>query len=162
MIDIKTALTQRETDVLISLSKDKNVLEIGSLLGYSTIAMAQVGKMVVSIDPHIGYPFYNPSPTLPIFLHNLIRFGVSRRVIPIINFAQNVLKDIKDSFDFVFIDATGFYEDTKFCLENSSAPTLAVHDFRRQNCDGVDRAVLEYIKIHKKQLTTVDTLAIIS
>lgn len=158
---IKSAVTANEIQALQRLAAGKNVIEIGSLLGYSTIQIARVAKHVVSVDPHDGYPYYNPTPTLPEFLHNLDRWGVLGVVTPVIDKAQNALPHLKDC-DLTFIDCTGLYSDTRFCLEQVKSPIIACHDFNRWGCGGVSKAVLEYVKRHNKQLEVIGTLGIIS
>lgn len=160
-LGIKSAVSSNEIAALQQISAGKSVIEIGSLLGYSTIQIARVAKHVVSVDPHDGYPYYNPTPTLPEFLHNLDRWGVLGVVTPIIDKAQNAPPHLTGS-DVTFIDCTGLYKDTRFCLEQIKSSIIACHDFGRVGCDGVDRAVLEYVKKFNKQLQVVDTLAIIS
>lgn len=158
-IDIPTAITEREIQALCKLAEDKSVLEIGSLTGYSTIRLAQVAKHVTSIDPHIGYPRLSPSPSYRIFRHNLERYNIQNVTI-IKDWAQNVLPLQNQKFDLVFIDLTGQYEPTKFCLENANAKISTCHDFSRRSCEGVNKAILEFTK--NKTLRVVDTLAIIT
>ena len=158
-IDIPTALTLRETRMLRRLAKGKSVLEIGCLTGYSTINMAQVAKHVTTIDPHEGYPRAHPSSTYRIFRHNLERFNI-QNVTLIKDTAQNVLPLPNKIFDLVFIDTTGQYKLTKFCLENVKAKIITCHDFSRRSCEGVNKSVLEFSK--NKTLRVVNTLAIIT
>lgn len=160
-LQIKTSLSQREEKALREIVRRKKVLEVGALMGYSTVTMAQVASHVTSIDPHKGYPYYNPRPTLPTLIYNLNRYEVAQKVTPIVDKAQNILIDFKQSFDVAFIDCTGEYEDTKFCLENAKSKIITCHDFLRPNCKGVEKAVLEFVKKHSKSLRVIDTLAII-
>lgn len=46
---IPTALTQTEADVLGYLAYERKVLEVGSLLGYSTVALAKAARVVHSV-----------------------------------------------------------------------------------------------------------------
>lgn len=156
--------------MLRTLARGKRVVEIGALLGFSTVTMAQVAESVISIDPHDGYPFYNPSPTLPIFRHNLDRYAVSDKVEVRVSNAQHFFgkarrvgkERAKEPGDaFTFIDCTGFYADTAFCLSHAPVGTIACHDFGRRGCAGVDQAVRDYLKKSGRKLTVIDTLAII-
>jgi len=158
-LGIKTALTKRETRTLRHLAAGRHVIEVGSLLGYSTIQMARTARHVDAIDPHNGYPFYNPSPTLPVFLFNLSRFGVWDKVTPHIATAQEVLRSISKG-DLTFVDCTGFYTDTKFCLVHAKG-LIACHDFGRRGCEGVEQAVLEFAQETGRKIGVVDTLAIL-
>lgn len=158
-LGIKTAVSAREVQALRALAAGKRVIEVGSLLGYSTIQLARCAVHVDAIDPHNGYPYFNPAPTLPIFLANLARWGVIGKVTPRIGLAQDWLPKLKAGL--TFIDCTGFYDDTRYCLNQSTSRIIAVHDFGRRGCDGVAKAVLEYVRKQGKELSVVDTLAII-
>lgn len=157
-LGIKTAVSLREAKVLRMLAAGKRVLEVGSLLGYSTIQMARTAERVDAIDPHDGYPYYNPVPTLPCFLRNIARWGVDHKVHVRVGYAQAWLPVLHG--DFTFIDCTGFYEDTKFCIEAGKG-TIAVHDFGRRGCEGVGKAVMEFYHNNPHTLEVVDTLAIL-
>lgn len=156
---IKSCLSSYETEILRDEVRGLSVIEIGALLGYSTINIAQVARNVTSIDPHAGYPYYRPCSTLREYLHNLESHGVSRKVKTIVARAQNVLGKLP-SAEATFIDCTGLYEDTKFCLDNASGKIIC-HDFGRSDCPGVEKAVLEFVKKTKRDLQVVDTLAIV-
>jgi hypothetical protein len=160
-LGIKSAVSMREVEVLQGLSTGKTVVEVGSLLGYSTIQIARVAKRVLAIDPHDGYPYYNPTPTLPEFLRNIERWGVKGVVTPIVDKAQHVLPNIAGA-DVTFIDTTGFYRDTMFCLEHANTPVIACHDFGRNGCSDVQAAVIEFAKRRHLTIEVIDTLAILS
>jgi hypothetical protein len=160
-LGISSSLSKREARELEALARNRYVIEIGSLLGYSTILMAKQAISVVAIDPHAGYPSYNPSPTLNYFMDNITKHGVSRRVIPVLAKAQDALPVLRHA-DMAFIDATGRYDDTRFCLDNLYPEVLACHDYGRRSCEGATRAVDEFVKRYNKQCRVVDTLAIIT
>lgn len=159
-LGIKSAVSEPEIQALQSLCRDRDVVEIGSLLGYSTIMIARVAKHVLAIDPHDGYPYYNPTPTLQEFLRNIERWGVAGVITPIVQTADRVLSHLRPA-DVAFVDCTGLYRDTRFCLDHVKAKVLACHDFGRRGCDGATRAVEDYVRQHNKQLSVIDTLAII-
>jgi len=151
MIDIPTALTKAETNKLREICADKYVLEIGALLGYSTVAIGQVAKCVMSVDPHENYPEHNPQPTFEKWLANVIRYDVFDRVIPMQGMWQDVLSDdIPAPYDVVFMDLTGKYEDTKECLMHFHPEwgwrlkTICVHDCGHPDWPGVMKAVKEF------------------
>jgi predicted O-methyltransferase YrrM len=154
-IDIPTALTPAETEKLQSLARDKYVLEVGALLGYSTVALAQVARRVVSIDPHEGYPEDNPRPTFSTYWENLVRHGVKDKVQPYKATWQEVVAHeggFPAPYDMVFMDLTGRYEDTMELLMYLHGEwgwrlkTIAVHDCGHPDWPGVDRAVEEFRK----------------
>ena len=167
-MNIKSAVTAAEIARLAALAAGKRVVEVGSLLGFSTVHLARAACRVVAIDPHDGYPYYNPSPTLPEFLGNLERFGVLPKVDVRVGYAQDWLPklsekhgSISDNFGLTFIDATGFYEDTKFCLAHAPSPVIAVHDYGRRGCGGVEKAVKEFCWQTGKSFDVTGTLAVI-
>ena len=71
MTDIPTALTYREDNLLRSICVGHVCYEAGALLGHSTVVIAQAAKALVSVDPHDGYPTWQPRPTWQPFLRNL-------------------------------------------------------------------------------------------
>jgi len=154
VIDIPTALTPAETELLQSLARDKYVLEVGALLGYSTVVLAQVAKQVISIDPHEGYPDNNPRPTWQTYRENLARHGVKDKVLPYKATWQEVAAHdeggLPAPYDMVFMDLTGRYEDTMELLMylhpewGWRLKTIAVHDCGHPDWPGVDRAVEEF------------------
>lgn len=160
-LGIKTSVTRREGDELARLAAGKLVVEVGSLLGYTTIKMAKTARLVTAIDPHRDYPSCRPSPTLYEFLGNLLRHNVNHKVVSIPYRAQEVLHFCKPR-DFGFIDATGLYADTMFCLENLRCDVIACHDYGRRSCDGATKAVDEFVRNHNKQCRVIDTLAVIT
>ena len=164
MVNIPTGVSIQEIEELRSLARGKIVLEVGSLLGYSTVNLAQVAERVHAVDPHEGYPDHDPRPTLQPFIENLNKFGVRDRVKVHIGKAQDILPVFRyDYFDLGFIDVNGGYEDTLYCLKAVSylvrpGGWLAVHDYGRvsPDCSGATRAVEEYEKIYKSNFV-VDT-----
>lgn len=166
-INIPTALTQAESAMLQRISRGKYVLEIGALLGYSTVTLARVAQRVVSVDPHEGYPAHDPRPTLDTYLENIRRNDVTN-VVPVIARWQDALAAIDPaSFDVVFMDLTGLYEDTKklldFLRQDFSAyliDAIAVHDCGHPDWPGVQRAVQEFHNETGASMTVVDRLAV--
>ncbi len=160
-LGIKTSVTRREGDELAKLAAGRLVVEVGSLLGYSTIKMAQVAQRVVAIDPHIDYPRYRPAATLREFMSNIYRHSVYSRVTPMLSVAQIVLPMLGRA-DISFIDATGEYDLTKYCLENVKSPIITCHDYGRRSCAGATRAIDEFVRTYNKRCRVIDTLAVIT
>lgn len=161
LINIPSALTHRETALLQSMAFDRHVLEAGALLGYSTVALAQVAKHVTSYDPHMGYPAARPSPTWNIFNHNITCHGVSEQITA----HRMSFEECLDfsSYDMAFADMTGRYAITSKFLElTSHIPIVGIHDYERNNCHGATNAVNDYILSHKlTRIERVDTLIIL-
>lgn len=140
LIKIPTAVSLREIDLLNQHVLDKNVLEIGSLLGYSTIHIARNAHRVTSIDPHEDYPYKDADSTINKFKNNLYYYNIHN-----VRIFKDFFKNVKiEKYDFAFIDLDGTYETTLRTLEYvKDIPLIAVHDFTRQRCSGVEEAIKE-------------------
>lgn len=137
MSRIPTALSSAETRALAAFARDMRVIECGALLGYSTRVLASVASKVVSIDRHEGY---GPA-TLASFMSNLE--GHFDKVVPVVADCAALLPFLRA--DRYFIDLDGTYETTRRVLEALPHYNcgVAVHDFDRQSCSGVKRAILD-------------------
>lgn len=166
MIDIPTAVTNAEAVELSSLASGKTVLEAGALLGHSTVTLALTAKHVVSVDPHEGYPEHDPRPTLQPFLDNLTRCGVRDKVTVCIGTHEDVFPYLdEDTFDLVFLDLTGHYEDTWDAMQRAIplltvTGVLAVHDCGHSEWPGVQQAVREFAEDVGGEPRLVDRLAV--
>ena len=159
-----TAITPKEIHFLQALAVGQDVLEIGSLLGHSTIRMAEVANHVVSVDPHDGYPRDNPKPTLTDFLANLNAHGVREKVTVCVGNHNEVLPWLREKhFKVVFIDVT---EEKDLTLEimRECVPlmrhysALCVHDCGHPKWPGA----LEAVKEFGRKFILVDSLAVIT
>lgn len=163
-IQIPTALTPAEHDRLQELADDKVVLEVGSLLGYSTVALAQVARSVVSVDPHTGYPADDPRPTLAPFLANLGHYRVRELVTVMVGTHDDVFRWLKpDTFDMAFIDCTGEFELTLDVIQKCQRflrreSVVCVHDCGHPDWPGAMAAV----KAYGEPFELVDRLAVIT
>jgi predicted O-methyltransferase YrrM len=170
VIDIPTALTELEATTLAQLAHGKNVLEVGSLLGFSTITMAATAEHVWSVDPHEGYPEDDPKPTFTTFIGNLQLYGVDERVTAIKdtdNWLLSPGQDLPVPIDFAFIDATGHYADTIRIMERAyelmhpDAQIMAVHDYGILAWPGAGEAVRDFCTQRGLNFGVVDTLALV-
>lgn len=167
IIDIPTAVTDVEADRLRFLAEDREVLEIGSLLGYSTVLMARVARVVHSVDPHEGYPINDPRPTLQPFIENLERYKVRPKVVAHLGRDAAILPLLQPAiFDFAFIDITGMYADTWNCLVRAwrvvrPGGQIAVHDCGRNDWPGAGKAVADFSHQFYVNHRRVDTLEIL-
>src|SRR3990167_1887021 len=147
-----TSLSKREASLLQFHARGRTVVEAGSLLGGSTIYLAEVASRVFSIDRHLSYTV----PTLRRFKSNLLRAGIADKVDVIVECALSALP--RYPADFGFIDLTGQYRITKLALEAIQAPIVGVHDVGRAYCSGVSEAIK---MTNFEVIEQVDTLAIL-
>lgn len=165
-LSIPTAVTAAEAAELQRHAKGKIVLEVGALLGYSTILLAKVAERVHSVDPHVGYPASNPRPTLKPFLRNLHASNVRQRVTVHLGTDAEILPALRDdSFDMAFLDLTGMYDDTLACMERVTrllkpGSVLCVHDCGHPEWPGAAEAVEDFSDEHEWHYDLVDRLAI--
>lgn len=161
IIGIPTSMTAKETEALQTLCAGRKVLEIGSLLGYSTIAIAQVAREVWAIDPHDGYPLSDPKPTLAGFIDNIERHGVKDKIITIVANAQLVLPTLKGHFDVIFIDITRHAKELIFKANYMEPQYIAVHDYGHPVWTGATEAIQAFNELSRCPMTVTDTLAIL-
>jgi Methyltransferase domain len=161
-LSIPTAMTPNERSKLQDLAQGLNVLEIGSLFGYSTIALAEVANVVWAVDPHEGYPQADPRGTIKQFLANINSAGVRDKIIPVLSHGQRVIDRLpKDYFGLVFIDCT---RDAKELIHKAAElrPTyLVLHDYGHDEWTGATEAVKLFMHSSGRLLEVVDTLAIL-
>lgn len=155
---IPTSLTRREAAVLAGLACGKRVVEIGSLLGASTVVLADQANIVFAVDPHEGYPAAAPRSTRKAFEENLIAYGVRERVIPIYKRAQDTLLP---HADLVFIDYTEECDELiDLALARCRPRVLAVHGFGHKVWTKGTDAVLRWSAKLLCPIHVTDSLAV--
>jgi predicted O-methyltransferase YrrM len=101
--DIDGWLDPDEAEVLQLLSVGRDVLELGSFKGRSTVCLAEFARTVVSVDWHRGDAACGHADTSGEFLDNLERAGVAEKVVPVRARVENAELPER-AFDLVFID----------------------------------------------------------
>lgn len=134
--DVKGWLTEGEGRALWELARERDVLEIGSYQGRSTICMAQSAKLVVSVDWHKGDATSGHADTYPAFRSNLERYGVWDRVIALVQRHESFWPAYKlTPFDLVFIDGSHDQFSVQRDVENARkvvrpGGVIALHDMQ--------------------------------
>jgi len=135
-------LTLKEGTALASLARGKEVLEIGTYCGRSTICMAQTAHGVDTIDHHEGddgtINAEVPQPvsdSLAELDKYLCKYGVEESVNILVGQAVNICPKLKDaSYDLVFIDGghdtPSVHHDTQQALRLvKPGGVIAYHDW---------------------------------
>ncbi len=127
--------TWEECELLAEWARGKLILELGTFLGRSTVAMARTAKHVVTVDHFSGSPlenWYEPGDYLPQTRENLRRYGVERNVTVIAADTRTLLEFpilIGAEFDGALVDAAhdrmGVERDSTIAIVSVKAPELA-------------------------------------
>lgn len=166
-------LSELEGRTLALFALGRDVLEIGSYCGKSTICMAQVAKSVVAVDPHNGDQTPDPRDTLAKFRANLKRYDVAMNVFychGTVEQAGPVIESEGRTFDMAFIDGAHDVESVRTDIRWSirllkPEGLLVFHDYRwgtpKQGYDaGVEEAVNDLLTRGAKMLFRAGSLAV--
>ena len=174
--DIISAVSREECLLLARLAEGKRVLEVGSYLGRSTVALASTAAIVHSVDVHppddqgLGL-----QSTVSALVANLTRYGVRDKVLMHVGFSQLILPELQpESFDLIFLDAehqrAAVEEDLAAILPLAKRPsTLAFHDYGvpgtehngRWDPFGVTEVVDEFAAAQGLSVEVVGTVAVV-
>ena len=160
-----------EGEALFMFCKGKDVLEIGSLKGLSTVCIAQSARSVVCVDPFDarGTPLRG-NDTRAEFDANILRHGVADRVTVRQGTSGEVLPQLiqeGQKFDAVFVDGDHEREsvasDITFSLHLLRPKGLMIfHDYRDNGNPGVRCEVDRYIeRQHPKELGKVHSILVL-
>lgn len=92
--------TQSLLRVLLQLKRPRRILEVGTAVGFSAILMCRYTSpetMVITIEKY--------EKRIPIAKENFKKAGVENRIVLLEGDASDILKELKGSFDFIFMDA---------------------------------------------------------
>jgi glycosyltransferase involved in cell wall biosynthesis len=163
--DVESAVTEAECCRLASLATGKVVLELGSWLGRSTIALASTADIVHAVDWHRGDEHAGHHDTLQEFLLNLARHGVRDKVIVHLGRFEDVARILKPKgFDVIFIDglhtrAAVDADISSFLSALRNGGSLAFHDYGRFE---VKEAVDAFARGLGVDVEVTETLAVVA
>lgn len=111
--------------VLIRIKRPRKILEIGTAIGYSAIVMGEVmGKdgKITTIEKR--------EDMIRLAEKNFVGCGMSERIHIIHGDAHEVLSQIKDSFDLIFLDAakSKYMDFLPYCVDNLSQGGIIISD----------------------------------
>lgn len=92
--------TQSLLKVLLAIKQPKQILEVGTAIGFSALLMSEYGPS----DCHIT-TIENYKKRIPIAEANFTRAGKKEQITLIVGDAQEVLRGLTGTFDFIFMDA---------------------------------------------------------
>lgn len=103
--------------VLLTLKQPKKILEIGTAVAFSTILMAENTSDNCEITTIEKY-----EKRIPIALENIQRANLNERITLLSGDALEIMKNLKDSYDFIFMDAAkgqyiNFFPEVKRLLK---------------------------------------------
>lgn len=85
---------------LLAMKSPKNILEVGTAIGFSAVLMAENSPKKTTITTIEKY-----EKRIPIAKENFKKFGLNERVKLLEGDATDILKELKGPFDFIFMDA---------------------------------------------------------
>lgn len=91
---------QQFLKVMLSLKQPRNILEVGTAVGFSAILMATYGPKDCKITTIENY-----EKRIPIARENFVRANVDDRVELLCGDAEEILPTLDGAYDFIFMDA---------------------------------------------------------
>lgn len=85
---------------LLMLSKPKNILEVGTAIGFSALLMSEYGPEDCHITTIEKY-----EKRIPVARQNFKRGGAEKRITLLEGDAADILKELEGSYDLIFMDA---------------------------------------------------------
>lgn len=92
--------TQSLLKLLLAMNQPKKILEVGTAIGFSALLMSEYGPKDCKITTIENYP-----KRIPIAKENIKAAQKEESIMLIEGDAIEVLKDLKDHYDFIFMDA---------------------------------------------------------
>jgi hypothetical protein len=166
--DVEGWLTDGEGRALARLATAKNVLEIGSFCGRSTLWLARTAEHVCAVDTFDsrGIEGLVPHNTLGVFQANLEKYGVREKVSVKYGESAVVLPSLCERFDLCFIDGAhdedSVNEDAILCLGVLRRGGLLVfHDYHSSLDPDVTTVVNRLVAGGARLVEVVGSLAVI-
>jgi hypothetical protein len=160
-------LRYEEGKALAALARGRRVLEVGSMLGLSTVCMAREADRVVSVDTRDGRgTVYAGTNTLTSFLVNVTRHGVADRVVALVGTLAEVDAAAHGPYDLAFIDGAhdraSVEADVARAVELlAPGGLLAFHDYRSESDPDVTAVVDELVDSGGTLLSVTESLAVV-
>lgn len=160
--DVRGWLDPDEGRLLGEVSEGKDVLEIGSYAGRSSICIARKANSLHCCDYFDGRGTAVPEQTFDAFMANITKYGVLEKITvldPDKQFAR-------DAYDVVFIDGDHSKESVEADIERSlpalrDGGLLVFHDYQSPVDPGVTEAVDDLLASGAELLDQRESLAVV-
>lgn len=86
--------------VMLSIIRPEKILEVGTAIGFSTLLMCEYNPAACHITTIENYPV-----RIPIARENFKKAGREKQITLLEGDATEILKELNDSYDFIFMDA---------------------------------------------------------
>ena len=86
--------------VMLSIIRPEKILEVGTAIGFSTLLMCEYNPAACHITTIENYPV-----RIPIARENFKKAGREEQITLLEGDATEILKELNDSYDFIFMDA---------------------------------------------------------
>ena len=91
--------------LILSIKRPARILEVGTAVGFSAILMAEYNPIPCEITTIENY-----EKRIPIAKENFVRAGKEKQITLLEGDAADILKELREPFDFIFMDAAkGLY-----------------------------------------------------
>lgn len=85
---------------MLQLTKPRNILEVGTAIGFSALLMSEYGPADCHITTIEKY-----APRIPVARENFAKAGAQERITLLEGDAMELLKELEGSYDLIFMDA---------------------------------------------------------
>ena len=92
--------TQSLLRTLISINRPARILEVGTAIGFSALCMSEYAPQGCQITTIEKY-----EKRIPIAKQNFVRAGKEKQITLLEGDAADILKELREPFDFIFMDA---------------------------------------------------------
>lgn len=164
--DIRGWLSEAEGAELERLARGRRVLEVGSMLGLSTVVMGRVAEFVVAVDPFDRIPPDKVIDTLPAFRFNVIEAGCGGTVFPFVGRSERLLPLFGPyAFDLAYLDGDHTEDGLAADVRNATRVVrpggeIAFHDYGREHLPAVKKVVDRWRA--GRRMEVIDTLAVVT
>lgn len=160
--DVEGWLTPSEGVAIANVSEGKDVLEIGSYAGRSSICIARTAKSLTCVDYFDGRGTAVRKGTRDAFEHNIRKHGVEHKI----TVRHPNTKLPADAYDIAFIDGDHSKESViadieKACQSLRDGGLLVFHDYQSPVDPGVTEAVDELLASGAELLEQSGTVAVV-